>query len=164
MVENENKNAKALKIHSVILLIILRLCTFLLTVKLTMAIFKRSFLVKYTKYSYIHAQRVQINQNRQFVFGFTSLPVLTFFSTVILTGSWWRRTLNYNPIPSNLCRYLHAKFQENRIKTVAVTVHVHFQTNMAAVTSLKMLMSHNIVNHNPILAVIVCWKFHLYRL
>ena len=56
-----------------------------------------------------------------------SFPVLTFFPTVILTGSWCRRTLNYNPIPSYPCRYSHAKFQENRIKTVAVTVLPFFR-------------------------------------
>ena len=83
----KNKNAKALKIHSVILLITLRLCNLFPTVKLTIAIFKRSFLVKYTKYAYIHAQQVEISKNRHFVFGFTSLLFLTFFSTVILTGS-----------------------------------------------------------------------------
>ena len=79
----QNKNAKALKIHSVILLIILRLCTvfapFFPTVKLTPAIFKRSFLVKYTKYAYIHAQRVEISKNQHFVFGFTSFLFLTVF-------------------------------------------------------------------------------------
>ena len=44
------------------------------------------------------------------------------FSTVILTRSWWRRTLICNPKPSNPRRYPHTKFQENRTKTVAVTV------------------------------------------
>ena len=78
-------------------------------------------MVKFTKYAYIHVQRVEINQNRHFVFGFTSLPVLTVFSTVILTRSWWRRTLICNPKPSNPRRYPHTKFQENRTKTVAVT-------------------------------------------
>ena len=50
-------------------------------------IFGEELLVKRTKYAYIHAQRVKISPNRHFVFIFTSLPVLTFFSTVILTGS-----------------------------------------------------------------------------
>ena len=76
---------------------------------------------------YIHTQRVAVSYNRHFIFGFTSLSVLMFFSTVILTGSWWRRKLNYNPIPRNVCRHAHVKFQENRIKTVAVTVLAFFR-------------------------------------
>ena len=116
-----NKNAKALKIHSVILLSIL-------TVQQTTAIFKRSFLVKFTKYAYIHAQRVEISQNWYFVFEFTSLPVLTVFSTVISTRSWWRRMLSYNPKRSDSSRYSYTKFQENRIKTVAVTVPPFFRS------------------------------------
>ena len=102
-------------------------------------LFKRPFLIKCTKNAYIHDQRVKINQNQHFVFEFTSLPVLTVFSNVSSTGSWWRRKLNYNPTPSNECRYSHVKFQENRSKTVAVTVPSIVVPNiMAAVTSLIM--------------------------
>ena len=45
-----------------------------------------------------------------------------FFSTVILTRSWWRRMLTNNPKPSNEWYYSDLKIQENRIKTEAVTV------------------------------------------
>ena len=43
------------------------------------------FWVKNTKYAYIRVQQVKIYKNRHFVFKFLSLPVLTVFSTVILT-------------------------------------------------------------------------------
>ena len=78
--------------------------------------FNGHFLVKCARYVYICNQRVKISKNRHFVFGFTSLPVLTVFSTFILTRSWWRRTLICNPKPSNPRRYPHTKFQENKPK------------------------------------------------
>ena len=65
----ENKNAKALRVHSVILLLPSRQKT----------LFNGLVLVKCAKYAYIRVQRVKINKNRHFVFGFTSLPVLTVF-------------------------------------------------------------------------------------
>ena len=86
--------------------------------------FNGRFLVKCTIYAYIRVQRVKISKNRHFVFEFTSLPVLT---GVFLTRSWWRRTLNFNPKPSNSPRCLHTKFRENRTKTVAVTVPSFFR-------------------------------------
>ena len=84
--------------------------------------FNGRFLVKCTIYAYIRVQRVKISKNRHFVFEFTSLPVLTVFSTVILTRRWWRRLLKCNPKPSKTLEILHTKFEENRMKTVAVTV------------------------------------------
>ena len=64
-----NKNAKALRVHSVILLWSYRLFRY----------FNGQFLVKSTKYAYIRVQRVKIIQNRYFDFGLTLLPVLTVF-------------------------------------------------------------------------------------
>ena len=127
----------------------MRLCFLSSTVTVAKVIFKRSFLVECTKYTYINAQWVKICQIRHFVFGFTSLPFLTVFLAAILTEGWWSRKLNFNPIPSNVCRYPHVKFQENRIKTVAVTVPSFFlQKIMTAVTSSIMLMIQNIDTHN----------------
>ena len=86
------------------------------------------------KNAYIHVQRVEICQNQYFVFGCTSLSVLTFFSTVNSTGRWWCRTMNSIPTPSYLWGYSHAKLQGNWIKTVAVTVRP-FLIKMATMTS-----------------------------
>ena len=109
----------------------------------------------------IHVQRVEICQNQYFVFGCTSLSVLTFFSTVNSTGRWWRRTMNSNPTTSYLWGYSHAKSQINWIKTVAVTVRPLFLINMAAMTSLIMLMSKNGNSHNQNPKTFVCGKFNL---
>ena len=123
----KQEHYKALIMHSVILLTPLRLCALFSTVQSTTLIFQHFFFIRCTKYSYIHVLWVEISQNKYFVFGFMSLSVLTVFSTIILTGSWWRRTLTHNSITSNPCRYPHAKFQENRSKTVAVTVLPFFR-------------------------------------
>ena len=109
----------------------------------------------------IHVQRVEICQNQYFVFGCTSLSVLTFFSTVNSTGRWWRRTMNSNPTTSYLWGYSHAKSQINWIKTVAVTVRPLFLINMATMTSLIMLMSKNGNSHNQNPKTFVCGKFNL---
>ena len=72
-----NKNAKALILHSVILL--------------KNPIFDRYFsteiMVKTTNHAHIRDQRVKIYKNPCFVFDFTSLEFLTVFQTAILTGS-----------------------------------------------------------------------------
>ena len=52
-------------------------------------------------------------------------PFCTFWPR-ISTGSWQRRKLNYNPKPSYEKYYSHTKLQENRIKTVVVTVPSFF--------------------------------------
>ena len=85
-------------------------------------------MVKCTKYAYICVQCVKISKNRHFVFRFTSLPVLTIFQPSFSTRSWWRKTLNFKLEPSNSPWYRHTKFQENRIKIVAVTVPLFFRS------------------------------------
>ena len=85
-------------------------------------LFLTEITVKSTNHAHIRDQQVKIYKNPCFVFDFTSLGFLTVFPTVILTGSWWRRKLKCNPKPSYAFCYSNYKFQENRIKTVAVTV------------------------------------------
>ena len=136
--QNKNKNAKALTLHSVILL--------------KNPIFDRYFsteiMVKTTNHAHIRDQRVKIYKNPCFVFDFTSLEFLTFFSTAILTGSWWRRKLNLNRKQCHNSIFSNFQFQENRIKTVAVRVPVRKHASMAAVTSSNMLMSWITNAHN----------------
>ena len=86
-------------------------------------------MIKCTKYAYTNDQRIKTNQNQYFVFRFTSLPVLTGFSTVILTLRWWLRMLTDNPKPSYEQYYSNLKFQVNRIKTVTVTVPSFFRNS-----------------------------------
>ena len=50
------------------------------------------------------------------------LAAILYFWPRISTRSWQRRKLNYNPKPSYEKYYSHTKLQENRIKTVVVTV------------------------------------------
>ena len=104
-------------------------------------LFLTEITVKSTNHAHIRDQQVEIYKNPCFVFDFTSLDFLTVFPTVNLTGSWWRRKLKCNPKPSYAFYYSYYKFQENRIKTVAVTVPSCPHTNIAAVTSSNMLMS-----------------------
>ena len=85
-------------------------------------LFLTEITVKSTNHAHIRDQQVEIYKNPCFVFDFTSLAFLTVFPTVNLTGSWWRRKLKCNPKPSYAFYYSYYKFQENRIKTVAVTV------------------------------------------
>ena len=85
-------------------------------------LFLTEITVKSTNHAHIRDQQVKIYKNPCFVFDFTSLDFLTVFPTVIFTGSWWRRKLKCNPKPSYAFCYSNYKFQENRIKTVAVTV------------------------------------------
>ena len=59
--------------------------------------------------------KVKIYKNSWFVFDFTSLEFLTFFSTAIWTGGWWRRKLKRNTKPSFNSIYSNFQFQENRI-------------------------------------------------
>ena len=61
------------------------------------------------------------------------------FLTVILTRNWWRSTLIYNTKHRKPLESLETKFQEIRIKTVAVTMF--FFINIAAMTSSIMLIS-----------------------
>ena len=94
----KNKNAKALKIHSVILLRIWRFCTFCSTVQLRTATYiKHAFSVNYTVYAYIHTQRIEINQDRHFVFEFTSIPVLCnrHFDWKLMTFEVWSWSLKF---------------------------------------------------------------------
>ena len=85
-------------------------------------LFLTEITVKSPNHAHIRDQQVKIYKNPCFVFDFTSLDFLTVFPTVILTGSWWRRKLKCNPKPSYAFCYSNYKFQENRIKTVAVRV------------------------------------------
>ena len=80
-------------------------------------------------------------QESVFCFWFHVTWFLTVFPTVILTGSWWRRKLKCNPKPSHAFGYSNHKFQENRIKTVAVTVPSWLMEHMTVVTSSNMQMS-----------------------
>ena len=91
-------------------------------------------------YGYFRDQQVKIYKNPCFVFDFTTLEFLTFFSTAIWTGSWWRRLLKWNRKPSFNSIYSNFQFQENRIKTVAVTVPSWLMEHMTVVTSSNMLM------------------------
>ena len=70
------------------------------------------------------------------------------FWPAILTWSWWHRKLKFNTKPSHDIFYLHYEFQENRMKTMTMTVLPCFHTNMAAVTSSIMQMSQNSNKHN----------------
>ena len=72
-------------------------CVFLSLVTSRNVILWRSLLVKWTRYVYILVQLSEISQVRRFFFfRFKSLAGLNWISTVILTGSWWIRKLNYN--------------------------------------------------------------------
>ena len=85
-------------------------------------------MVKFTWYAYIRIQWVNISKNWHFVFEFTSLLILTVFSTVISTRRSWRRLMKCNPKPSKLLKMSYTKFQENRMETTAVTVLLFFRS------------------------------------
>ena len=104
-------------------------------------LFLTEITVKIKNHGYIRDQQVKIYKNPCFVFDFTSLEFLTVFSTAIWTGSWWRRLLKWNRKPSFNSIYSNFQFQENRIKTVAVTVPSWLMEHMTVVTSSNMLMS-----------------------
>ena len=97
--------------------------------------------VKTTNHGHIRDQKVTLSKNSCFVFNFMSFEFLTVFSTAILTGSWWRGNLKWNSKPSYNSIFSNFQFQENRIKTMAVTVLPWRVEHMAVVTSSNMLMS-----------------------
>merc|ERR1711974_53327 len=79
-----NKNAKALKLHSVILLFS-RLYAVIAFLQRLIVILTVVFFIECTYYAHILNQRSQISQNRAFVFEFKSLPVLTVFQIQYLS-------------------------------------------------------------------------------
>ena len=88
---SENKNAKALKLHSFI-----QYCPLVSTVILL------RITVKITNHADIRDQQVKIYKNPCFDFKFPSVDFLTFYLTVISTESWWRKTLEWNSKPSHI--------------------------------------------------------------
>jgi len=77
MPQEKNKNAKALTLHSVILLCLLSFDIDLLT----------EIMVKTSNYGHIRDQQVKIYKNSCFVLNFTFFEFLTVFSTAVLTES-----------------------------------------------------------------------------
>ena len=76
-----NKNAKALRLHSVILL-----CAFFFFKSYFGRLFLTEITINIKNHGYIRDWQVKIYKNPWFVFDFTSLEFLTVFSTALLTG------------------------------------------------------------------------------
>ena len=139
-----NKNAKALTLHSVILLL------FFLPFFVFNRFFYRKLGFKGINGAYIRDQEVKIYKIRLFFLILAKFAKKSefwrpywIFLPAILTRSKWRRKLKFGSATSHDYGYLNYEFQENRIKTLTVTVLPCFRTNMAAVTSSIMQMSQN---------------------
>ena len=91
--------------------------------------FDRKWSFKGTNREYYRDKEVEIYKTSNFVLNVLPklqekliLAAMFNFWPAMLTQSWWRRNLKFNTKPSHDFGYLYYEFQENRIKTMTVTV------------------------------------------